>query len=104
MEANKRSQNVKTLSLSELKDELFGQIGSEERKVADTEIKRYKIGKSFREKRLEIGMSKEDVARKMNKSIQEISAIESGEKELGLTELNELGEQVLGGTVRILIE
>ncbi len=101
---NKRSQNLRTLSLPELKNEIFGQIGSVERKVADNEIKRYKIGKSFRDKRLELGMSKEDVARKMNKSIQEISAIESGEKELPLTELNELGEGVLGGTVRISIE
>lgn len=96
-----KSKNIKTLS--EIKDEHFGEIGTPTRDELEDGFKDFKIGFLLQEARLKKGLTQQELADKVGTSKSYISKIENNVKEARLSTLKKIVELGFGGNVELSI-
>jgi len=94
--------NVKTWS--EVKDEVFGPIGDEQRDEVEREVEAFKIGLLLRKAREEKNLTQNELASLVNKKREYISRVENNGSNMTLKTLYDIVEKGLGGKVTISIE
>ena len=100
----KDDQTAKTQSWSEIKDEVYGIVGSERRDELERESESFRIGLMLRQAREKQHMTQEDLAILIDKKRPYISRVENDGSNITLKTLFEIVEKGLGGRVNISIE
>lgn len=100
----KDDQTAKTQSWSEIKDEVYGIVGSERRDELERESESFRIGLMLRQAREKQHMTQEDLAILIDKKRPYISRVENDGSNITLKTLFEIVEKGLGGRVKISIE
>lgn len=95
---------MKTKSWSEIKDNVYGQQGTERRDELDRDFESFKIGILLREAREEKHLTQTQLAEKIDKKRTYISRVENNGGNLTLKTLYDIVEKGLGGKVKIQIE
>lgn len=95
---------MKTKSWSEIKDNVYGQQGTERRDELDRDFESFKIGILLREAREEKHLTQTQLAEKIDKKRTYISRVENNGSNLTLKTLFDIVEKGLGGKVKIKIE
>ncbi len=95
---------MKTKSWSEIKDNVYGQQGTERRDELDRDFESFKIGMLLREAREEKHLTQTQLAEKIDKKRTYISRVENNGSNLTLKTLYDIVEKGLGGKVKIQIE
>lgn len=88
--------------ISEIWNEVFGQIGSDERNKADEEAEIFCLAERLKEERLNAGMTQQQLADKIGADKGYISRIENGKTDIQLNTLFKLF-QGLGKRVAVSI-
>jgi len=88
--------------ISDIWDEVFGQIGSDERNKADEEAEIFCLAERLKEERLNAGMTQQQLADKIGADKGYISRIENGKTDIQLNTLFKLF-QGLGKRVAVSI-
>ena len=96
-----KNKNIKTLS--EIKDEHFGKIGTPTRDQLEDGYEDFKIGFLIQEARLKKGLTQQQLADKVGTSKSYISKIENNVKEARLSTLKKIVELGFGGNVELSI-
>lgn len=58
---------MKTRTFDEIKDEVFGKVGSLERDKLEYELRAFRVGMKIREARKQLNMTQEELAAKIDK-------------------------------------
>lgn len=95
---------MKTNSWDNIKDEVFGAIGTERRDVLDREVEAIKVGYLLKDARRAKNMTQEELATIIDKKRTYISRVENDGSNLTLKSLQTIVEKGLGGKVKISIE
>lgn len=96
-----KNKNLKTLS--DIKDEHFGKIGTLTRDEIEDGYEDFKIGFLLQEARLKKGLTQQQLADKVGTSKSYISKIENNVKEARLSTLKKIVELGFGGNVELSI-
>lgn len=90
-------------SLSEFKDQNFGPVGTPERDDLDAGYQDFKIGALLLEKRLELGLTQQELADKVGTTKSYISKIENNLKEARISTVQKIVERGFGCRLEIVI-
>jgi DNA-binding XRE family transcriptional regulator len=90
-------------SLSEFKDQNFGPVGTIERDDLDAGYQDFKIGALLLEKRLELGLTQQELADKVGTTKSYISKIENNIKEARISTVQKIVERGFGCKFEIVI-
>ncbi len=93
-----------TKSWKDIKDVVYGKIGTERRDELERDFESFKIGLLLREEREKKNLTQEQLGNVINKKRTYISRIENNGSNLNLKTLFEIVEKGLGGKVNISIE
>lgn len=93
-----------TKSWKEIKDNVYGTVGTERRDNLDRDFEGFKIGLLLRQAREEKQLTQTELATLVDKKREYISRIENNGSNLTLKTLYDIVEKGLGGKVRISIE
>lgn len=93
-----------TKSWTEVKDNVYGEKGTERRDQLERDFESIKIGLQLRKAREEMNMTQEQVAQIIDKKRSYISRVENEATNLTLKTLYDIVEKGLGGKVKISIE
>jgi len=96
-----KNKNIKTLS--DLKEQHFGKIGTPTRDELEDGYEDFKIGFILQEARLKKGLTQQQLADKVGTSKSYISKIENNVKEARLSTLKKIVELGFGGNVELSI-
>lgn len=88
-------------TFDEIKDEVFGSVGTSERDKLEHELHAFRIGLKIREARKQLNMTQEELAAKIDKKRSFISRVENDGSNITLTTLFDIVEKGLGGKVNI---
>lgn len=88
-------------TFDEIKNEVFGELGSPERDHLKHELQAFRIGLKIREARKKMNMTQEQLAAKIDKKRSFISKVENDGSNITLTTLFDIVEKGLGGKVNI---
>ncbi|NIJ54824.1 helix-turn-helix domain-containing protein [Dyadobacter arcticus] len=91
-------------SWSQIKDEVYGVKGTEERDLLDREFESFKIGLLLRQARENKALTQAQLGEIINKKREYISRVENDGSNLTLKTLYEIVEKGLGGKVKIELE
>ena len=97
-------QFMNTMSLDQLKDKYYGEVGTPERNRIDSELEALRIGLKLRTAREKQSLTQEEVARRINKKRTFISKVENDGENITLKTLFEIVEKGLGGKLRISVD
>lgn len=97
----KKNENIKTLS--DIKDEHFGKLGTPTRDELDEGYEDFRIGFILQEARIKKGLTQQQLADKVGTSKSYISKIENNVKEARLSTLKKVVELGFGGNVELSI-
>jgi DNA-binding XRE family transcriptional regulator len=97
-----KKNNLQTLS--EFKDEMYGNIGTEKRIAIDEGYQEFKLGALIHEARIEKGLTQEQLAEKCGTTKSYISKIENNIKEVRFSTLQKIVESGLGGKLELNIK
>lgn len=92
---------MRTRTFDEIKDEVFGRVGTPERDNLEHELHVFRVGLKIREARKQLHMTQEELAAKIDKKRSFISKVENDGSNITLTTLFDIVEKGLGGRVRI---
>ncbi len=95
---------MNTKSWKQIKDEVYGQVGTERRDQLDRDFESFKIGLQLKKVREEKNLTQSELAEIVNKKREYISRIENNGSNLTLKTLFDIVEKGLGGKVKISIE
>ncbi len=95
---------MNTTSWTEIKDRVYGEIGSERRDELERDFEAFQIGLKLREARESQNMTQSQLADKLDKKRTYISRVENNGSNLTLKTLFDIVEKGLGGKVNISIE
>lgn len=95
---------METKSWKEIKDSVYGTIGTERRDELERDFEGFRIGLLLRNVREELHMTQAELAEKIDKKREYISRVENNGSNLTLKTLFEIVEKGLGGKVKISIE
>lgn len=95
---------MNTKSWSEIKDNVYGEKGTERRDELERDFEAFKIGLLLRQAREEKNMTQSQLAEKLEKKRTYISRVENNGSNLTLKTLFDIVEKGLGGKVNITIE
>ena len=95
---------MKTKNWSEIKNEVYGEKGTERRDKLDREFESFKIGYLLREAREKKELTQKELGDLINKKRTYISRVENDGSNITLKTLYEIVEKGLGGKVIINIE
>ena len=98
------ANNMDTKSWSEIKDNVYGQKGTERRDELDRDFESFKIGMLLRKAREDKQISQSQLAEKIDKKRTYISRVENNGSNITLKTLYDIVEKGLGGKVRIQID
>lgn len=96
-----KNKNIKTLS--DIKDEHFGKIGTPNRDELEDGYEYFKIGFLIQGARLKKGLTQQQLADKVGTSKSYISKIENNVKEARLSTLKKIVELGFGGNIELSI-
>ena len=92
------------MSLDQLKDKYYGELGTPERNRIERELEALRIGLKLRTAREKQSLTQEEVARRINKKRTFISKVENDGENITLKTLFEIVEKGLGGKLRISVD
>jgi Uncharacterized protein conserved in bacteria len=95
---------METKSWKEIKDSVYGKIGSERRDELERDAEGFKIGLLLRDAREVKNLTQTELAEKVDKKREYISRVENNGSNLTLKTLFDIVEKGLGGKVKISIE
>lgn len=95
---------MNTMSLDQLKDKYYGEVGTPERNRIESELEALRIGLKLRTAREKQSLTQEEVARRINKKRTFISKVENDGENITLKTLFEIVEKGLGGKLRISVD
>ena len=95
---------MNTMSLDQLKDKYYGEVGTPERNRIERELEALRIGLKLRTAREKQSLTQEEVARRINKKRTFISKVENDGENITLKTLFEIVEKGLGGKLRISVD
>ena len=95
---------METKSWKEIKDSVYGKIGSERRDELERDAEGFKIGLLLRDAREVKNLTQTELAEKVDKKREYISRVENNGSNLTLKTLFDIVEKGLGGKVNISIE
>lgn len=97
-------QFMNTMSLDQLKDKYYGEVGTPERNRIERELEALRIGLKLRTAREKQSLTQEEVARRINKKRTFFSKVENDGENITLKTLFEIVEKGLGGKLRISVD
>jgi DNA-binding XRE family transcriptional regulator len=95
---------MNTKSWSEIKNEVYGEKGTERRDELDRDFESFKIGLLLRKAREEKKLTQEQLATLINKKRTYISRVENDGSNITLKTLFDIVEKGLGGKLNISID
>lgn len=95
---------MKTKSWKDIKDNVYGEKGTERRDELDREFNSFKIGLLLRQAREEKNLTQSELGEIIDKKRTYISRVENNGSNLTLKTLFDIVEKGLGGKVNIQIE
>jgi DNA-binding XRE family transcriptional regulator len=95
---------METKTWKEIKDNVYGEKGTERRDTLDRDFESFKIGLQLREAREKKHLTQEQLGELVDKKRTYISRIENNGSNLTLKTLFDIVEKGLGGKVKISIE
>lgn len=98
----KKTNNLKTLT--EFKDEFYGEIGVVKRDNLEKGFEQFKLGVMIHEARIEKGLTQEELAIRSGTTKSYISRIENNVKEVRFSTLQKIVELGLGGKLELAIK
>jgi DNA-binding XRE family transcriptional regulator len=93
-----------TKNWSQIKDDVFGEIGTERRDALERDVESFKIGLLLKKAREEKQLTQEQLAAIIDKKRSYISRVENDGSNMTLKTLFDIVEKGLGGKVNIFIE
>jgi DNA-binding XRE family transcriptional regulator len=99
---NMKRSNIKTWD--EIKDQVYGEKGTNRRDKLDREIKSFKIGLLLRDAREQKKLTQDQLGQLIDKKRSFISRIENDASNMTLKTLYDFVEKGLGGKIKIQIE
>ena len=91
-------------SLEDFKENNYGKLGTKKRDEIETGYEIFKMGVIIHDKRIELGMTQEQLAEKVGTSKSYISKIENNIKEARISTLQKIVERGFGGHLEFLIK
>jgi DNA-binding XRE family transcriptional regulator len=101
---NKKNNYMDTKSWKEIKNEIYGEKGTERRDELEREFESFKIGLLLKKAREEKHLTQEQLAELVDKKRTYISRVENDGSNMTLKTLFEIVEKGLGGKVNISIQ
>lgn len=101
---NKKSRIMDTKSWKDIKDEVYGKVGTERRDELERDFEPFKIGLLLKKARQEKQLTQSELAELVDKKREYISRVENNASNLTLKTLFDIVEKGLGGKVKISIE
>ena len=98
----KKRTNITTHD--EMKDKLFGKIGTKKRNELEKGYENFKIGVMLQQARLKKGITQEQLAKKVGTTKSYISKIENDVKEVRISSLERIVEIGLGGKLELKLK
>lgn len=95
---------MNTKSWNEIKNDVYGEKGTERRDELDRDFESFKIGLLLRNAREEKHLTQEQLASLINKKRTYISRVENDGSNITLKTLYEIVEKGLGGKLNITID
>lgn len=95
---------MNTKSWKEIKDDVYGKVGTERRDQLERDFESFKVGLQLKKVREEKKLTQSELAEIVNKKREYISRIENNGSNLTLKTLFDIVEKGLGGKVKISIE
>jgi len=95
---------METKSWKNIKDDVYGTIGTERRDELERDFESFKIGLLLKKAREEKHLTQAELAELVDKKREYISKIENNGSNLTLKTLFDIVEKGLGGKVKISIE
>lgn len=95
---------MKTKSWKQIKDEVYGEVGTERRDQLDRDFESFKIGLELKKAREIKNLTQNELAVLVDKKREYISRIENNGSNLTLKTLFDIVEKGLGGKVIIQIK
>ena len=95
---------MNTKSWKQIKDDVYGKVGTERRDQLDRDFESFKVGLQLKKVREEKNLTQSELAEIVNKKREYISRIENNGSNLTLKTLVDIVEKGLGGKVKISIE
>ncbi|MFO7718819.1 MAG: helix-turn-helix transcriptional regulator [Gillisia sp.] len=97
-------KNNNMMSLEEFKEKNYGKRGVRERDELEAGYENFKIGALIHDTRIEMGMTQEQLAKKVGTSKSYISKIENNIKEARISTLQKIVELGFGGHLELSIK
>jgi DNA-binding XRE family transcriptional regulator len=101
---NKNQKKMETKNWKDIKDNVYGKIGTERRDELERDFESFKIGLLLKKAREEKHLTQLELAELVDKKREYISRIENNGSNLTLKTLFDIVEKGLGGKVKISIE
>ena len=104
MQRKRKQEKSDVKSWSEIKDEVYGPVGTKRRDELVRETETFKIGMLLRQARETREMTQEELGKIIQKQRTYISRVENDASNITLKTLFEIVEKGLGGKVKLSIE
>ncbi|KXB84756.1 DNA-binding helix-turn-helix protein [Prevotella sp. DNF00663] len=95
---------MKTMTLDEIKNKYYGEVGTLERTRIENELEALRIGIQIREAREKLSMTQSQLAERVDKKRTFISKVENDGGNITLKTLFDIVERGLGGKLNIQIQ
>lgn len=95
---------METKSWKQIKDEVYGELGTKRRDDLEREFESFKVGLMLKKAREEKQLTQAQLAEMVDKKREYISRIENNGSNMTLKTLFDIVEKGLGGKVKISIE
>ncbi len=99
-----KTENKDITTWSEIKDNIYGEKGTERRDNLEREAESFRIGLLLKKARESQNMTQEELGQKLDKKRSYISRVENNGSNITLSTLFDIVEKGLGGKVNISIE
>lgn len=99
-----RGHDMEIYTLDQIKDEVYGHVGTPDRDRIERELETLRIGFKIREAREGKNMTQAELARKIDKKRSFISKIENDGENITLKTLFDVVERGLGGKLKIEVQ
>lgn len=95
---------MNTISLDQIKDRYYGEVGTPERDQLERELESFRIGVKIRAAREKRTMTQAELAERIEKKRSFISKVENDSGNITLKTLYDIVERGLGGKLKIEVQ
>lgn len=99
-----KAEHKDLLTLEEFKEKNYGKHGTQERDELEAGYENFKVGALIQDTRIEMGMTQEELAKKVGTTKSYFSKIENNIKEARVSTLQKIIELGFGGKLKLSIE